>query len=417
MRLLFGDCILDATRRELWRGGEAIHVEPQVFDLLLHLIRSREQVVSKDDLLAAVWGGRIVSESTLNNRVNAARRAIGDSGEQQNFIRTMARRGFRFVGEVREELPAGESRSSTPLEGTDDRRQPPKQEVRFCRATDGVHLAVAVSGDGPPLVKAANWLNHIEYDWHSPVWSPAFRLLTSRFRLVRYDERGTGLSDWNVRDISFDAFVSDLETVVDTLGLERFALLGISQGAAVSIAYAARHPDRVSRLVVSGGYALGWRRRANPDEIARREGLVALIRPGWGQDNPAFRQVFTSLLMPDATMEQMQSFNELERVSTSPDNAIRLMNTFSNIDVTDELARVVAPTLVLHSRHDTPIPFEQGLMLARTIPNARFVAVESRNHLLLSHERGWRGYMDEICGFLDEDVAGKPMTIGGGTTS
>jgi pimeloyl-ACP methyl ester carboxylesterase len=273
--------------------------------------------------------------------------------------------------------------------------------VTFCRTADGVHLAVAVSGTGPPVVKAANWLNHIAYDWHSPVWSPALRLLASRYRLVRYDERGTGLSDWDVEETSFEAFVLDLETVVDWLGLERFALLGISQGAAVSIAYTARHPDRVSRLAICGGYALGWRKRGNPDEIVRREAMLTLVRHGWGQDNPAFRQTFTSLLVPDATAEQMQSFNELERQSTSPANAARLMDVFGDIDVSGLLPQVAVPTLVLHSRNDSSIPFEQGLTLAHAIPGARFVALESRNHLILSHEAEWPRCMKEVCAFLD----------------
>lgn len=408
MRFVFGDYVLDAARRELRRDDGEIHVEPQVFDLLLHLVRNRDRVVSKDDLLAAVWQGRVVSDSTLSNRINAARRAIDDDGDRQRFIRTVARRGLRFVGDVQQDPSGPEgagaaviSRSAAEPAGEGPAR--PGQQVTFCRMATGVHLAVATSGSGLPVVKVANWLNHIEYDWHSPVWSPALRHLASRFRLIRYDERGTGLSDWNVDDISFDAFVSDLEAVVDALGLERFALLGISQGAAVSVAYAARNPERVSRLVVAGGYALGWRKRSGGDETTLGQALLTLIQHGWGQDNPAFRQVFTSLLIPDATSDQMQSFNELERVSTSPENAVRLADTFSNIDVLDLLPHVTAPTLVLHSRHDASTPFEQGLVLARGIPNARFVALESRNHLILSHEPAWHRYMDEMCSFLGDE--------------
>ncbi len=407
MRFLFGDCALDPARRELCRGGDAVHVEPQVFDLLLHLIRNRDHVVSKDDLLSAVWQGRIVSESTLSNRINAARSAIGDSGERQQFIRTVARRGLRFVGAVTQEpidpINIGAAASpSAVAELVEGRPAPANQEMTFCRTSDGVHLAVATSGNGLPVVKAANWLNHIEYDWHSPIWSPSLKVLANRYRLIRYDERGTGLSDRNVADISFEAFVRDLETVVDALGLERFALWGISQGAAVSVAYAAHHPDRVSRLVVCGGYAVGWRKRGNPDEIARREALTALIGHAGDQDNPAFRQVFTSLVMPDATNEQMQSSNDLQRVAASPETAARLMKTWGDIDVSDLLPRVACPTLVLHSRNDAPVPFEQGLLLAREIPNARFVSLESRNHLILPHEPAWRRYMDEVCAFLDE---------------
>jgi DNA-binding winged helix-turn-helix (wHTH) protein/pimeloyl-ACP methyl ester carboxylesterase len=403
MRFLFGDYAIDAGRRELSRAGTAVHVEPQVFDLILHLIRNRDRVVSKDDLFENVWGGRVVSESTLSNRINAARKALGDSGEQQIFIRTVPKRGIRFVGDVQE--PDAGAPHVEPAAAEPRLAAAKPQEVTFCRTPDGVNLAVATSGSGKPLVKAANWLNHIEFDWESPVWSPLVHLLSSKFQLIRYDERGNGLSDWDVKDISFDAFVRDLETVVDTLGLERFPLLGISQGAAVSIAYAIRHPERVSRLVLSGGYPLGWRKRGNAEQIAQFEALMTIVKNGWGQDNPAFRQVFTSLYVPGATREEMKWFNDLERASASPENAIRLMNVFSNIDIRALLPKVTVPTLVLHARGDTPIPFEQGRMLAQGIPNARFVALESNNHLILSHEPAWERYAEEITGFLQEPDA------------
>src|SRR6516225_6183855 len=309
MRFLFGDYALDLERRELRRGAELVEVEPQVFDLLAYLVANRDRVASKDDLLAAVWHGRIVSESTLTSRITAARHAIGDSGEQQRFIRTVSRRGFRFVGEVREQSAA------SPV-GTPDHK--PAQEVSFCRTADGVNLAVAVCGKGLPVVKTANWMNHVEFDWQSPVWSPLLTRLGAQFRLIRYDERGTGLSDWDVAELSFETFVRDLEAVADALDLRRFALFGNAQGAAVAIVYPVRHPERVSRLVLSGGYAQGWRARGNPAEIEGRRALLKLVRVGWGRDNPAFRQVFTSLMIPGATLEQAQWVNDLQRVSTSP---------------------------------------------------------------------------------------------------
>ena len=277
-----------------------------------------------------------------------------------------------------------------------------EQEVRFCTAADGVRIAYATLGEGPALVKAANWLNHLEFDWQSPIWRHWIEAFAGGRQFVRYDERGNGLSDWDVADLSFEMFVRDLEAVVDALGLERFALLAVSQGAGVSIAYAVRHPGRVSRLVISGGFVVGWRKRAVPDQIAWREALLTLARKGWGQDNPVFRQVFTSLLIPGATLKEMQWFNDLQRVSTSPENAVRLQYAFADIDVTELLPRVTVPTLVLHSRDDAIIPFEQGRMLARGIPNARFVALESRNHLILEHEPAWRRFVDEVRGFLDE---------------
>ena len=262
-----------------------------------------------------------------------------------------------------------------------------------------------------PLVKTANWLNHIEFDWQSPVWSPLFSELAARYLLVRYDERGTGLSDRDGPDLSFEGFVNDLETVVDACGLPRFALLGISQGAPVSVAYAVRHPERVSQLVLCGGFAKGWRKRGIAADVARAEASVTLIREGWGQDNPAARQMFTSLIVPDATHEEMRWFNELEQVSASAATAIRLLHVLGDIDVTELLTRVAVPTLVLHSRGDALVPFEHGLTLAHAIPNARFVALESRNHLILSHEPAWRRFIEEMCGFLREEEP-LPSTAG-----
>lgn len=405
MIFVFGDCEIDCDRRELRRDGVPIHVEPQVFDVLVHLVRHRNRVVSKDELMQAVWQGRVVSEDTLTSRIGAVRRAVGDSGGRQQLIRTIPRRGFRFVGELREPASDPGSAVGAPpvvrLPIADDSLQ---QQITFCRTSDDVHLAVATVGSGAPLVKTANWLNHLEFDWHSPVWSPLFTQLAVRCRLIRYDERGTGLSSRDVPDFSFEAFVRDLETVVDDLGLDRFALLGVSQGAPVSIAYAVRHPERVSRLILSGGFALGWRKRGNAADVARAEASIALIRDGWGRDNPASRQMFTSLIVPDATLEEMRWFNDLERESASAETAIHLLQVIGDIDVVDLLPRVCVPTLVLHSRGDARSPFEHGLLLARSIPGARFVALESKNHLILSHEPAWPHYLNELCGFLNQTV-------------
>jgi pimeloyl-ACP methyl ester carboxylesterase/DNA-binding winged helix-turn-helix (wHTH) protein len=409
MRFLFGDYTLDVDRRELRCRDALVAVEPQVFDLLLHVIRNRDRVVSRDDLLESVWNGRIVSDSTVGQRINAARRAIGDSGEQQKFIRTLARRGVRFVGEVHDEpSDAGQpAAAASAPSATPQAAATPAQQVTFCRSSDGVNLAVATAGDGLPVVKTGTWLTHLEYDWQSPVWSPLLAHLAARFQLIRYDPRGCGLSDREPADISFEAFVQDLEAVVDTQGLRRFALVGISQGAAVSVAYAVRHPDRVSRLVLSGGYPLGRRKRGDDADVAMQEALFTLIQHGWGQDNPAFRQVFTSLFIPEGTPEQTQWLNDLQRVSTSPENAIRVRRATENVDITGLLPRVTAPTLVLHSRGDALVPFEMGRMLASGIPDARFVELESRNHLPVAQERAWPRYIAEICDFLGQEDRGR----------
>jgi len=388
----FSDCLLDLERVELVRAGSPVDVEPQVFELLAHLIRNRDRVVSTDELFEVVWQGRIVSLSALTSRISAARSAIGDTGSAQRLIRTIPRRGYRFVGEASlDDVPAA---AAVPLS--------PHQAVQFCRNRDGVRLAWSRVGTGPPVVKTGNWLTHIDYDWESPVWSHVLRWLARGHTLVRYDARGNGLSDWEVPEISFDAFVSDLEAVVDAAGLDRFALFGASQGCAFSIAYAVRHPERVSRLVLYGGFARGRRLRGSPVDAEQAEAMLTLMRTGWGQDNPAFRQFFTSLFVPGGTPEQMAWFNELQRKTTSPENAVRLRLVSDYMDIVALLPRVRTPTLVLHCRDDAVQPFEEGRFLAASIPGARFVGLEGRNHLILEDDPGWPRFRQEIDAFLSE---------------
>jgi pimeloyl-ACP methyl ester carboxylesterase/DNA-binding winged helix-turn-helix (wHTH) protein len=400
MRFLFGDYTLDADRRELRCGGALVPVEPQVFDLLLHTIRNRDRVVSKDDLLAAVWNGRIVSESALANRINAARRAIGDSGESQKLIRTIARRGIRFVGEVHEDASGGERVAPviTPSDTSRPAKQP-TQDIRYCSTKDGVQIAYAVTGQGSPVVKATNWMSHLQYEWESPMghWIAG---LSAETRLIRYDQRGSGLSDRNVGDMSFGAMVSDLESVVDAAGPERFVLFGMSQGCAFSVAYAVRHPERVSHLVLYGGFAKGWRAFGNAKEIAGQTALMTLIRQGWGRNNPAFRQLFTSLFIPGATPEQMEGFNELQRQCASPEAAAALYSALGDLDVTDLLPKVRTPTLVLHANKDAIVPINAGRAFATGIPGATFVPLDSSNHILLAEEPAFSVLMAEVRRFI-----------------
>jgi len=396
VQFFFENHILDANRRELRRGPQLIALEPQVFDLLIYLIQNRDRVVSKDDLIASVWGGRIVSDSTLASRINAARKAVGDNGDIQKIIRTIARKGVRFVCAVHEQGAAAHDADAQAV------REAPPQEIHFCTTSDGVRIAYALAGHGPPLVKTANWLNHLEYDWQSPIWSHLLHVLAAEHRLIRYDARGNGLSDWELDDISFDAFVRDLESVIEATGVERFPLFGISQGCAVSIAYTARHPERVSRLVLYGGFARGRRRRGSQEAIEQSDAFITLMRQGWGQDNPAFRQLLTSLFLPGGTPEQMQWYNDLQRVTTSPTNAVRIRQTSDELDVTDLLPKIKVPTLVLHCREDAVQPFEEGRRLAAGIQGARFVPLEGRNHLILESDPSWGRLVSEIRSFLRE---------------
>ena len=284
------------------------------------------------------------------------------------------------------------------------RRMLRQQNIGFCKAKDGARIAYASVGSGPPFVKAANWLNHLELDWDSPIWGRTFGAAAKAGRtFIRYDERGNGLSDWEVEDISFEAFVRDLETVVDALNLEKFPLLGISQGCAVSIEYAVRHPERVSGLVLISGYATGWRIGASIEEQERREAVLTLTRHGWGTNNPAYRHIFSQTFMPDAKPEELEWFDEFQRQTTSPENAVKFQEAFSHIDVRESLAKVKVPTIVFHSRDDQRISLDQGRELAIGIPNARFVPLDSRNHILLSHEPAWEICRDAIRDFFAEN--------------
>jgi len=400
---LFEEYVLDPFRRELRRAGELVALEPQVFDLIHFLVQERERVVSKDDLIHAIWKDRIVSESTLTSRINAARRAVGDSGEAQRLIRTVTRKGFRFVGEVREEgqdSARAPSRLPAALESP-----PPNQKVGFCRTPDGINLAVASVGQGAPLVKTANWLNHVEHDWNSPIWAPLFRRLAVRHQLIRYDARGNGLSDWHVADISFEAFERDLEVVVDALDLPRFALFGMSQGAAVAAAYAARFPERVSKLVLYGAYPLGRNQRGSPEQSEVAQAFLTIMRHGWGDPHSAFMQAFSSVYLPGGSAEHVDWFVKMQQVSTSAENAVRIRRACDEINVLELLPSIRTPTLVLHARDDNVVPFEQGRLAATSIPGARFVALESRNHVLLPDEPAWDRLLSEIEAFLTPDEA------------
>jgi pimeloyl-ACP methyl ester carboxylesterase/DNA-binding CsgD family transcriptional regulator len=269
----------------------------------------------------------------------------------------------------------------------------PRQRIHYLRTADGVQLAWADASAGPLLVKAANWLTHLEYEWESPVWGHWLRFFSSHFRLVRYDERGCGMSDWNVGDLSPDRWIEDLEAVVAAAAPQGpFTLLGISHGAVAAVSFAARYPERVSHLLLYGAYARGWSRRGDLDAIRTYQAITDLIRFGWGKDNPAFRQVFTSRFIPGATDEQMNWFNELCRKTTSPKIAAELMEARGKAEVVDELERVRTPTLVAHARNDQVVPLAEGRLIASAIPGAEFVELDSSNHILLESEPAWERF-------------------------
>lgn len=388
------DYALDTGRYELRCADAVIRVEPQVFDVLTQLVSNHERFVSKEELFDSVWGGRFVGEAALTSRIKAARRALGDDGESQRYIRTVRGRGYQFVGTLQlDETP--------PEPVPEPEPEVPRQHIAFCRAADGVRLAYAVAGDGPPLVRAANWMTHLGYDIESPVWRHWVRDMSAGHRFIRYDERGCGLSDWDTDAFTFDDWVTDLESVVEALELDRFPLLGVSQGGAVAVAYAARHPEKVTHLVLCGAYARGRAVRARSEDEKRAAALdLDLARVGWGRDDPAFRQVFAAQFLPDGTRGDWAAFDQLQRRTTSPENAVRFLEEFARIDVRDEAGQVPCPTLILHSRDDHRVPMRYGEELAALIPDSRLVALASNNHLLTGSEPAWKVFCDEVGAFL-----------------
>ena len=275
------------------------------------------------------------------------------------------------------------------------------QRIRYLRTEDGVQLAWAEIGSGPILVKAANWLSHLEYELESPIWGHWFRFFGDHFRFLRWDERGCGLTDRDVDDLSFEHWLEDLEAVVDASGVqEPFALLGVSSGAAISIAYAARHPERVSRLILYGGYVRGWARREDTKTMREYRAMLELMRVGWGKENPVFRQVFTSRFLPGATEAQIGWYNELCRRTSTGEMAARLLEARSTIDVTGLLGEVNAPTLVIHCRDDEVCPLSEGRRSAAGIPGAQFVELDSRNHILLEEEPAWGRFQEAVLDFM-----------------
>jgi DNA-binding winged helix-turn-helix (wHTH) protein/pimeloyl-ACP methyl ester carboxylesterase len=400
----FGPFSLDVRERRLSRGDDVIPLRLKVFDTLVVLVENAGRLVTKQELLDAVWPETTVEENNLNHNVSVLRKALGEKATGQQYIETVPRVGYRFAALIDAAVPQTEASPLSPASGANLQfpgSSKARQEIRYCTTSDGVRLAYANSGNGPPLVKASNWLTHLDFEWGSPIWRHWYTALSSHHRLVRYDERGNGMSPRDVADVSFNTWVRDLETVVDATGLDRFPLLGISRGAPIAIAYAVKHPERVTHLVLYGAFAVGMKHVGTPQQLEARRAFVSLLRLGWGLSNPAFCRTFTCRFMPEATSEQEQWFDELQRVSTSPENAARLMELDGDIDVRPLLSQVRTPTLVIHCDRDHAVLPERGRLLAAEIPGARYVSLPSANHLMLEEEPAWSLFLEELGLFLN----------------
>ncbi|WP_305984163.1 alpha/beta fold hydrolase [Roseibium sp. MMSF_3544] len=393
MRYEFADCILDTESYKFQRLGADVSVEPQVFELLCLLLENAGKLVSKDKIVERVWDGRIVSEATISARINAARTAVGDNGKTQAVIRTVQRRGLELIASVKTNSEAV-AKSGAP---------PCKQTIHFARSDDGTCIAYARSGKGPAIVRAGHFMTHLEKDWESPVWAPYLQELSARHSLVRYDQRGSGLSDADLRGTDIEDYVADLKAVVDAAGLETFPLIASSQGVPISIIFAATYPERVSRLVFYGGFAQGRARRDHQYASEEASALMALIRSGWGKPDSPFMVAFTSVFCPGASKAEMDNMVEIQLASSSAENAVAIREAFDQFDVVNRLADVKVPTLVIHASGDAVHPVSQGRLLASEIPGAEFLQVESNNHVLLPSHSAWRKVVDAQLAFLADD--------------
>lgn len=386
--LRFGVYTLDLQQCALRRGTDPVALRPKSFDVLRYLAGNWGRVVAKEEIMQAVWGGNAVTDDALVQCIGDIRHALAD--EAHRVVKTVPRRGYLFSLEPHQDPSA----RAAPAQRV--------QHVDYCRTRDGVRLAMASIGEGMPLVRTPTWFNHLEQDWQIQFRGALYRHLADRMQLVRYDGRGSGLSDRYVPDISFAAFEHDLETVVDALCLRRYALLGISQGAPIAIAHAARHPERVSKLVLNGAYALGRNKRGSTKDHETGQAYLTLMRHGWGDEHSAFLRTFSMLYFPGAPTEELKALAQLQRMAMSAETAVKLRLACDDIDVKDLLSKVSAPTLVLHSTHDNAVPCEEGRRLAAAIPNARFVALESENHVPTPEEPAWPRFIAEIDAFLRE---------------
>lgn len=384
---------LNEETGELYENGISVRLEPLVFSLLAFLVRNPERIISREELIEVVWKGRIISEAAIDTKISAARAAIGDNGQEQHSIRTVPRRGIRFIAALQKKDGYLENAESN---------APSRQVINFCRSADGTSIAYGCSGNGPGLVRVGHWLTHLEYDWRSPLWQPFLNRLSWNFHVLRYDQRGTGLSTAATERFDQEAFVEDLEAVIDAAGFSDFILYGASQGVPIAALYAARHPERVKNLVLQGGYATGRSLRADSTEREQGNAMLTLIRTGWGKAGGHFLKAFSSIYIPDGTQEQIEALVELQRLSASAETAARIRETVDRFDVEDVLENIQVPTLILHSRQDAVQPLEQGLALAQKIPDAQLQILESRNHIILEQEQEWERLFKTLHDFVGD---------------
>ena len=400
----FGPFRLELREHRLLRQGARIPLTGKAFQTLRVLVEARGNLVSKQDLMTAVWPETAVEENNLDRNISTLRKALGEQSNGRPFIETVPRVGYRFLAPVTDSNSVPQPPPPVPeiIPST-------RQEIRFCVTSDNVRLAYSTVGSGHPLVRVANCFNHLDFEWESPIWRHWVRDLAGGTSILRYDGRGNGLSTWEVEDISFESWVRDLEVVVDAAGLDKFALFGHSQGGAIAIAYAARHPERVSHLILCGAYSRGAYHRGHPDAVEVRRALETLVQLNWGKTNPSFFQVVTNLYIPEKVSDEDQCwFKDLQIISVSPENLVKTMRACDDINVRPLLQKISVPTIVFHADRDRIAPPEEGRILAAEIPGAQFVPLPSANHILLADEPAWKLFLEELASFFKCTNANTP---------
>jgi DNA-binding winged helix-turn-helix (wHTH) protein/pimeloyl-ACP methyl ester carboxylesterase len=391
----FGPFRLEQSERRLMCKDRAIPLPGKAFDTLSVLLERHGKLVPKQELMDAVWPESAVEENNLDRNISTLRKALGEQSTGEPFIETVPRVGYRFIAPVNIATPSLLRRRA------EDREPEARHEIRFCVTPDNVRLAYATVGSGPPIVRVANCFNHLDFEWGSPIWRHWVRDLARGHSLLRYDGRGNGLSQRNVDNFSLDAWVQDLETVVDAAGLDTFALMGHSQGSSVAIAYAVRHPERVSHLILCGSYSRGACHRESAEVLEARRALETLVDLNFGKSNPSFFHFVTSFYIPETTTpDEQEWFKNLQLISVSSRNLVQFMRACDEINIRDLLPKVTVPTIVFHSHGDRVAPPEEGRIVATEIPNARFVPLASGNHLLLADEPAWKVFREELATFL-----------------
>ncbi|MEW2915337.1 alpha/beta fold hydrolase [Leisingera sp. JC11] len=372
-----------------WKSGRSVRLEPQVFDVLAYFLQNPGIVISRDDLIEAVWGGRIVSDSTISTRINTVRRAIGDNDSANRMLETLSKRGYRFSVEV-----SSDTRTSP------DGPSSGHQVIKVARSADGTVIAHATSGEGPPLMRAGQFLTHLNMDWESEVRRPTLDRLGAHFSLTRYDQRGTGLSGSPATDFTLERLVEDMLAVADDAELDRFPIWATSQGVPVSLAFAAAHPERISRMVLYGGFVQGRAVREPEPNSVQADTFLDLISEGWGKPGGAFGKAYATLFMPDASAAQIDDMCKMQLASASPDTAIALRRSIDTFDVSNILDQVRVPVLVVHTTQDSVNPISQTSLMASLLPDAQLRIVEGRNHVPLPGTDAWETIMRVSLDFL-----------------